>query len=708
MAFLKFCKLPFPDLEGGHTQLSHLEHVHDTGKIRIPVVNSRFGHCPELLISTEAAQRDHFERALGQFQSGNPGDAVSICDKALVEFPGDANLLCLAAKAHLVMKNLADAERLTTEALRQQPDFAVAHDLRGDLSMFRDDADAAIKSWEQAMRLDPTRVHLLEKIEKASEMPANRKAASAATGGAPVKRMAFESEMQQAAQLHQSDKKREAETIYRNILKRDPNHVEAARLLAAVAVEHSRYRDAEVYLRHAAGIAPDYGRLWVDLANVLREQEKLDQALDCAQRILDLAPEKAESHMLMASVLGSMSRHEEAIAAYRTALEISPERTGAMCTMAHHLKTLGRQSEGVEMYRKAISAKPDHAEAYWSLANLKTFRFEDREVDAMLELLQGDELPDESRVQIHNALGLEFEGRKEYDQAFAHFEQCNALRRQSEIYDPVETETGFDRIIEIMDAAFFEDHQNLGSDDNAPILIVGMPRSGSTLIEQILASHSQVDGTHELGDLPKVAKRIRRFSPERASFPANLRDLSPENWKEVGNDYIESTRKFRDDAPNFIDKNPNNFIFIGLLKIALPGARIINARRHPLDSCFGTFKQLFASGQPFSYDMTELGEYYLQYQRLMDHWNEVIPGYVLDVQYEDVVADLEEQVRRILDFCNLPFEESCLRFHETDRAVKTASSEQVRRPIYSSSVNLWKHYEKNLDELFEILKPILK
>jgi len=326
----------------------------------------------------------------------------------------------------------------------------------------------------------------------------------------------------------------------------------------------------------------------------------------------------------------------------------------------------------------------------------------------MLALLEDDGLADESRVQLHNALGLENEARKDFDQAFSHFDQCNFLRRQTEAYDPLETEAGVDRIIETMDEAFIQQRKDMGCDDDSPILIVGLPRSGSTLIEQILASHSLVDGTHELGDLSRVAKRIRRFSKKRASFPANLLEVSTEQWRKIGQDYIDSTRQFRADAPYFIDKNPNNFIFIGLLRIALPGAKIINAMRHPIDSCFGSYKQLFASGQPFSYDITELGEYYLQYQRLMDHWQRVTPGFSLDVRYEDVVADLEGQVRRILDFCNLPFEENCLRFHETKRAVKTASSEQVRQPIYSSSVNLWRNYENHLGELIEILEPILQ
>jgi len=510
--------------------------------------------------------------------------------------------MCLAAKANLVLKRFGRAKQLIDEAVRQHPDFAVVHDLFGDLLLIQGHAESAVKAYEQAIRLDPTRTLVVEKIEKTLELAASvKKSLPSEEDTAPAGRMPFENEIRQAKELHESGEPAAAEKIYRGILKRDPNHVEAARLLAGIAVEKDQYKDAEVFLRHAGQIAPDYGRIWIDLTNVLRELQKLDDALECATKVLELAPDRAESHILIASVAGSMGRHEDAIRACEKALDISPNRTGAMSTMAHHLKTLGRQDDAVMMYRKAIAVKPDHAEAYCSLANLKIFRFEEYEVSAIQKLLEDDEIPDDSRVQLHNALGL-------------------------------------------------------GCNDDSPILIVGLPRSGSTLIEQILASHSLVDGTFELGDLARVVKRIRRFSKKRASFPKNLLELSEEHWSKIGDDYIESTRKFRAGAPCFIDKNPNNFIFIGLLRIALPGAKIINAMRHPLDSCFGTYKQLFASGQPFSYDFIDLGEYYIQYQRLMDHWKQVAPGFSLDVRYEDVVGDLEGQVRRILDFCNLPFD----------------------------------------------------
>ena len=522
----------------------------------------------------------------------------------------------------------------------------------------------------------------------------------------PRPQMAYADEIRQGEQHELEGERDKAEAIYRQILKRDPDHVEASRLLAGVAISHEQYAEAEVFLKHALELAPEYLRAWVDLANVQRELENYDDAIVSGAKVIELAPDKAESYMVYASIVGVAGRHEEAIETYEKALALNPEKAGALCSMAHHLKTIGRQDDAIARYRESIAVRPDHAESYWSLANLKTFRFDDSEVEAMQALLAREDLSDESRAQVHNALGLEYEARKDYDKAFANFEKCNEVRRGLESYDPVDTEDTHDRVIAQFDAAYFEQPAAAPAEP-APIFVVGLPRSGSTLIEQILASHSMVDGTHELSDLSKVIRALRRARRKDKRFPEVVAGLNQPGWARIGEQYLERTAKHRGNAPFFIDKNPNNFIFTGLIKLALPNAKIINARRHPLDSCLGSFKQLFASGQPFSYDMTELGEYYLQYQRLMDHWHEVLPGFVLDVNYEDVVADLDTQVHRLLDFCGLPFEENCLRFHETKRAVKTASSEQVRQPIYASSVNLWRNYEAHLQPLFHIMKPLL-
>jgi len=623
--------------------------------------------------------------------------------RSLEAYPGDANLLCLSARVQLALKRFDDAREQAEKAITLFPDFALAHETLGDVNLVEGKGARAQSAYETAMRLDPARPGIDDKIDRAAalEQSIAEKRARIAI------RHTYDAEIRKAQELERNGDVQAAEKIYRDVLTKDPDHMEAARLLAGVAMLHKRYRDAEIFLRRAVEVAPDYARAWVDLVTAQRELNHFDDALESARQLLRISPEASESYVVLAGVEAAAGNHHDAIRAYRKALELKPDRIGAMTGLAHNLKTVGDTGEAIATYRKVIEARPDHAEAYWSLANLKTFRFEDSEVAAMEALLEGGGLPDESRAQLHNALGLEFEGRRDYDRAFGHFVKCNEARRPLETYDPVDTESTYGRLIDMFSPEFIEKNRGVEEQDVTPVLIVGLPRSGSTLIEQILASHSMVDGTHELGDLSRAVQSARRSLKRRARFPEALAESTVEEWREIGLTYLETTAVFRAGAPFFVDKNPNNFIYAGIMKLALPNTKIIDARRHPLDSCLGSFKQLFASGQPFTYDMTELGEYYLQYRRLMEHWHAVLPGFVLDVQYENVVADLETEVRRILEFCGLPFEEACLRFHETERAVKTASSEQVRQPIYSSSVNLWRNYERHLGELVHILEPLL-
>jgi len=662
-------------------------------------------------ISDQTDQQEFFNRASKLLRSGDARVAANQCEVGLKKYPGDANLMCLSARANLALRKFAEAKIQLEDAIRQYPDFAIAHETLGDLLVVQGHAESGRKAYEQAMRLDPTRLTTHDKIARAKEVEDQvNEAMKTRREKAPARTiLRFEKELAEALEFERSDDLKSAEEIYRRVLTQDPNNIEAARLLARIAVGKKRFRDAEVILLHVVKNAPEYTRAWVDLSNAQRELGKFEESFASSKKVLELAPQQSESHVLYAGAIGMIGDHEAAIAACERAIELSPDKPGPICTLGHHQKTVGRQDDAVASYRQCIQVKPGHAEAYWSLANLKTFRFQEAEVSAMESVLEQNELPDVSRAQLHNALGLEYEGRKDYDRAFVNFERCNALQRKLESYDPVETENNYGRIIELFDSDFLRKNSAVTDPDITPIFIVGLPRSGSTLIEQILASHSQVDATHELGDLSRVVQSAhRRLKKKGDKFPDTLADISRDDWAELGAAYLNRTAIFRGDAPCFVDKNPNNFMFTGFLKLAIPNSRIIDARRHPLDSCFGSYKQLFASGQPFTYDMTEIAEYYLQYRRLMDHWHDALPGYVLDVQYEDVVADLDTQVRRILDFCGLPFEVECLRFHETKRAVKTASSEQVRRPIYASSVNLWRNYEKYLDTLVHILTPRLE
>ncbi len=653
-------------------------------------------------------QHKLFTKALSLLRNNNPAGAIEACAKGLEKYPEDGNLLCVAARASLAQRDVASAKLRVEKALQLYPEFALGHELLGDVLLVEGKFQDALAAYQRCSQISADQPAVAQKTAKTKQLieQAADAAEPFAGGRVPRGKMAFAGKIREAEEYERGGDRDKAEAIYRTILKADPDHIEASRLLAGIAAGHEQFREAQVFLRRALELAPDYVRAWVDLANVQRQLEDFDAAIESATKVMELAPDKAESYMLYASIVGAADRHDEAIEFYEKAIALAPGKAGALCSIAHHLKTVGRQEDAIDSYRACIAIQNNHSEAYWSLANLKTFRFEKSEVEAMQNLLDGDDLVDESRAQIHNALGLQHEAIKDFDQAYWHFEQCNLVRRKAEYYDPVDTESTHDRVIELFNETFLGQS---GADEiqPVPIFIVGLPRSGSTLIEQILASHSTVEGTHELSDLSKVVRTMRQRSRRDQRFPEVVASLRSGGWARIGTHYIERTAKHRFGAPFFIDKNPNNFVFIGLLKLAIPNAKIINARRHPLDSCLGSFKQLFASGQPFSYDSTELADYYVQYQRLMDHWHRVLPGFVLDVHYENVVADLETEVRRILEFCGLPFERECLNFHKTIRAVKTASSEQVRQPIYSTSVYLWKNYEKHLGPMIEILGPLL-
>jgi tetratricopeptide (TPR) repeat protein len=395
-------------------------------------------------------------------------------------------------------------------------------------------------------------------------------------------------------------------------------------------------------------------------------------------------------------------RHDESLAAYEHAIAQRAFHPAAWVGMGHLLKTLGRQAEGIAAYRKAIEQRPNFGEVHWSLANLKTFRFSDEEVADMQRRLREEALDDDARVHFLFALGKALEDRGDYTEAFARYAEGAQVNRMRVSYDSLDTELINARIRTTFSTEFITQRSAPWSHTPVPIFIVGLPRSGSTLIEQILASHSQCEGTAELPDVSRTIAQLNASSPD-ARYPEALQPLDATALHQLGANYLERTERHRKGLPYFTDKMPNNFPSIGLIHLVLPEAVIIDARRHPLDSCFGTFKQHFAHGQTFSYDLEEIGEYYLEYRRMMRHWRQVLPGKVLEVRYEDMVADQEKQTRRLLAHAGLPFEDSCLRFWETERAVRTASSEQVRQPIYSSSVNHWRHFRKELAPLIELL-----
>jgi len=639
-------------------------------------------------------------------KTGEAEAAEAICAGHLNQYPQDANFLCLSAQALIKLERFDEAQVRVEQALSLFPDLVRAHDVRGDLLYAQGRLPDAVEAFQQALKLNPKRQRIRLKLGQVFTY-LGRVEEARALKAEFLEFSQDNKDIARAAELEKEEDYQGAEELYRQILIRNPENVSAMRLWARLGSEQKQYPAAEVLLKQAVEVAPGFVQAWSDLCHVQLEQEKYNDAIESAKRLVKLGPGALDGHMWLGAGLAAAGRHQEALGSFDNVLEISPDHVRALCGKGNALRTVGDQDGAIVAYRGSIKANPLHAEAYWSLANLKTFRFEDQEIDDMVALVDDERIPPEGQVQLYNALGLGFEGHTEYDQAFEFFERGNTLRRKQEFYDRVENEEKVVMAIEAFTRQFLEANAGHGDPDPAPIFIVGLPRSGSTLLEQILSSHSMVEGTHELGDLGRTIRSYRKLIMPPARYPSSIANIEGEGFERIGREYIQRTRKYRGDRPFFTDKNPNNFLHVGLLHLILPNAKIINARRHPLDSCFGSYKQLFAKGQPFTYDLVELGEYYLQYQRLMDHWHEVLPGKVLDIHYEEVVAGLEGQIRRILEYCGLEWEESCLRFHETSRSVKTASSEQVRRPIYSSAVNTWRRYEQHLGALIEVLEPLL-
>ena len=632
--------------------------------------------------------------------------AERLCRDALAECPGEPNLTSLLGAALNRQGRGQEAEPLLRAALAAEPNYAKGEEELGRSLLQQGRFDEAIDRLRRALALDPklqgAQLTLVHALSESGRAPEAESAMQDFLQGDPSRELiARAAEHQRAGRLEQ------AEAAYREILRRDPRHVEALRLLALVAMQTEHYGQAEQLLKRAVEIAPDFLAAWIDLSRAQLERLDLAAAHASISRAIGLNPRSANVQVHAANVQARSGRHDAAIETFRRAIEINPSSNAALVGLGNTLKTVGRQAEAIDVYRRATVLRPELSEAWWSLSNLKTFRFEDAEVAAMERQLQTPALVDETRAQFSFALGKALEDRGDHARAFEHYERGNRTRRKLESYDPVQTEVINERIRGVFDSGFLARNAGHGDPDPAPIFIVGLPRSGSTLIEQILASHSQVDATHELPDVGRLIQRINRENGGKTAYPEAVREFDGKAWSRLGRDYIEATRKYRGDASRFIDKNPNNFANIGLVHLALPKARFINARRHPLDTGLSCFKQLFARGQPFTYDLVEIGEYYLEYDRMMSHWHAMLPGRVLDVRYEDVVANLEREARRMLEFCGLSWEDACLRFHETERAIRTASSEQVRRPIYDSSIGIWRHYERELAPLIGVLEPLL-
>jgi len=502
----------------------------------------------------------------------------------------------------------------------------------------------------------------------------------------------------------------EAERLLKQHLKQFPTDVAAIRMLAEVAARLGRFADAEALLARCLELAPGFSAARYHYALVLHRQNRTAEALPHLDRLILEDPRHPGYRNLKGAVLNRIGEYGQALAIYEEILAEYPKQAKVWMSYGHSLKTAGRQSQCVDAYRKAVELSPQLGDAYWSLANLKTFRFTPAEIEAMRAQLARTDLSAEDRYHFHFALGKALEDAREFAASFEHYAEGNRLRRAAIHYDARRTSASVDRSRRLFTAEFLAERAGAGAPDADPIFIVGLPRAGSTLVEQILSSHSLVEGTMELPDITAIVQGLTkpRDSGEASRYPDVVAPLGRAELRALGERYLTQTRIQRKmGTPFFIDKMPNNWAYVGLITLILPNARIIDARRHPLSCCFSGFKQHFARGQHFSYSLEDIGRYYRDYVALMAHFDAVLPGRVHRVVYEQMVADTESEIRKLLAYCGLPFEDACLRFYENERAVRTASSEQVRQPIFRDAVEHWRNYEPWLGPLKTALGPVL-
>lgn len=642
-------------------------------------------------------------------QGGRVSDAADLCEKVLDVEPDNADALYTLAVTQRLAKNFDAALATNRKLVASDPANGRAHQELGHCLRDMGDLTAALGCYQDAVARNSALLGSWQMLLRMHEQAGRESAADFAA--AQVEYLSsLPPQLLSVASLIQEGKMYKAEQLCRHFLQTQGHHAEGMRFLAQIGMSFNVQDEAEFLLESAVELEPENIGAHFDYVGTLQKRQKFSEALQQAELLRQKDPENPQLDMLYANQNLAVGNFDEALRIYRERAQETPNNPGIHLTLGHALKTTGQQKDAIEAYTRAYSIKPDFGDAYWSLANLKTYKFDQAQIEAMRELEAAASTQLADRYHLCFALGKALEDHGLYEESFTYYERGNRLKREEVGYDWRRITAEIDRQIEHCTSALIADKAGSGCPANDPIFILGLPRAGSTLLEQILASHSQVEGTMELPNILALAHRLggRRRIDEEPEYPANLAELTREELTEFGEAFIRDTMIHRKlGTPFFIDKMPNNFRHIGLIHLILPNAKIIDARRSAMGCCFSGFKQLFAEGQEFTYGLEEIGHYYSDYVRLMDHWDQVLPGKILRVRYEEVVADLETQVRRLLDFCGLPFEEACLNFHETERAVRTASSEQVRQPIFKSGVDQWENFSPYLDPLRAILGPDL-
>ena len=652
----------------------------------------------------ESESPDSLARAESLLKKGQTAQAASLLETLNGASPDQPRILFLLAVCRRMAKRYDEALRLLEKVTRLEPEYGRAWQEIGHNHRDCNRPQPAIEAYRKATELNPGLLASWRDLARMQRRLGD--AGAAAVAEANAKRLAdLPRELQSVTSMMHEDKLYKAEKLCRHFLQHQPHHLEAMRLLAAIGTRLNILDDAEFLLETALELDPDFDLARIDYVKVLHKRQKFEQAFEQAKELRRHMPGNLAAEIAYANQCSAVGRYEEALEVLDGLIEKSPNPANIQMLRGHALKTIGRHDEAVAAYRSAAKERPGFGDAWWSLANMKTFRFSDAEVDGMQRQEASGELGRVDQYHLCFALGKAFEDRSEYEQSFSFYARGNRLKKDELRYSADRMQADFDRQKAFFTPERVAEFSGRGIEACDPIFIVGLPRAGSTLVEQILASHSQIDGTLELPNILATAHRLngRARADEAPRYPGVLGDVEPEKFAEMGQQYIDETRIHRQDAPYFTDKMPNNFRHIGLILSIMPNARIIDARRAPMSCCFSGYKQLFAEGQEFTYSLEDIGRYYSGYADLMAHWKRVYPGSILQVSYEDVVDDLEPQVRRMLDFLGLEFEPACVEFHRTQRSVRTASSEQVRKPIYRSGKEQWRNFEPWLGDLEQAL-----
>ena len=649
-----------------------------------------------------------YKNAADLLQKGEFNLAERQLSEILKKYPDDPNALRLSGVSSLEQNKPEVALIPLQKAVKVAPEFRQAHENLALVWTKLGDLNKAEISLKKSLEIDPSNFTNWKSLGDVLSDQGKEKEADKAYKNAISTDKKY-LDLQKAMSQVQKGNLGEAEKIYRSILSDDPNNVDALRLLALLASRTGAIDQAINMLENCVKIAPDYALAWENLAKLYRQKDdpdSLQKAANCFGKATELRPDWAEGWAGLGTMQTRSSQHEEGIISYKKSIELKTNQPRVHLSLGHVYKTTGNQEECINSYKDAINYDENFGEAYWSLANLKTYKFNTREIDQMEKRVDLPEVPEREKVHFLFSLGKAFEDAGNYDKSFNYYKKGNDLNRGRTTYDPKAIEALSDRLKLFFTKDKFEEYKSSGCNSGAPIFIVGLTRSGSTLVEQILASHSKVEGTMELPNIMNIARKLGNSSKDRTAYPEIIETLQDSDLTLLGQAFVNETEFLRTGKPHFIDKMPNNFSHIGLLKLILPNAKVIDARRNPMDTCFSCYKQLFARGQAFTYDLSEIARYYVNYVNLMDHWNKVLPGYVFKIQHEALLQDQEGITRDLLEFCELDFESSTLEFYKTERAVKTASSEQVRQPINTKGLNQWKNFESHLNDLKHYLAPI--